>query len=142
MKNIVRIMGLTLIICIFHIINCFALQTSTFYREESSTSYGFQKIESCIVLNQIMNLQNIKVKFTQDDNNYMFHITANTTLNVYKDYGASVIGSYTSAPAPLLYSKENFGAGLTLNENGKTPFADYKMELYIESQMYIFLTHR
>lgn len=138
MKNIVRITGLTLIICIFHIVNCFALQTSTFYREESSTSYGFQKIESCIVLNQIMNLQNIKVKFTQDDNNYMFHITANTTINVYKDYGASVIGSYTSAPAPLLYSKENFGAGLTLNENGKTPFADYKNgTLYRESDVYI-----
>lgn len=107
-------------------IDSFALDASTYYREESATSYGFCKIETTIKYNQIINLQNINVRFTQNDTDYIFHITGNDTINVYSVYGGSFLSSYYNAPAPMLYKEKNFGNGLVISENDKTPFADYK----------------
>lgn len=121
------LIGLTLFVSIGLAFNISVFTyASSFAREESATSYGYSKIDSNVVLRQILDLKNINVKFTQNDNSYIFHITGNASFNVYGTYGKTIIGTYTNSPAPLLYKEENFGNGLSVSENGKSPFADYK----------------
>ena len=45
----------------------FAYQSSTFEKFESSSSSGYSEVKNQVYLNQLMDLQNVNVKFTQDD---------------------------------------------------------------------------
>lgn len=136
-KHIFKIF-LVIAICLIFKIDSFALESSSFYREESATSYGFCKIDTQVRFNQIVDLQNINVKFTQNDTAYIFHVTGNAAINVYRDYGGAFMGSYAPAPVPLLYKEKNFGNKITIFESDKTPFADYKSgNIYSNSSIQI-----
>ena len=124
MKKIILI-TLTMFFEIFFIRSNFAYVKSTFEKYESSSSTGYSEITNTVYLNQYMNLQNINVKFTQDDTYYYFKISGNSTVNVYGDVGVANYGERGSEVVPLLYKKENFGDGMVIVENNKMPFADF-----------------
>ena len=103
----------------------FAYQTSILESYESTSSTGYCEIRTSVYLNKIFDLKNISVKFTQDDQYYIFHVTGNTTVNIYKDFARTTIVSGGGGIAPLLYSKPNFGDGMYIVENDKTPFISF-----------------
>lgn len=117
--------------------NVYALTYSNYSSYESASSVGYSKITNEVYLNQLMNLQNIKVKFTQDDSNYIFHITANSSVNVYKDVVVTSIYSEPGSLVPMLYKTANFGNGMYIEESSKIPFSDYIGSLYSSSTVKI-----
>jgi hypothetical protein len=103
----------------------YAYTNSNYTSFESASSSGYSKVTSDVYFNQLMELQNVKVKFTQDENNYIFHITGSSSLNVYKDVVVTSIRSSSGAVAPMLYKTANFGNNMYVEESSKTPFADF-----------------
>lgn len=113
--------------------NVYALTYSNFTSYESASSVGYSKITNDVYFNQLMNLQNVNVKFTQDENNYIFHITGNSSVNVYKDVVVTSIDNVPNSVAPMLYKTENFGNNMYVEESSKIPFSDYIGTLYSSS---------
>ena len=103
----------------------FAYQNSILESYESTSSTGYCEIKTSVYLNKILDLKNISVKFTQDDQYYIFHVTGNTSVNIYKDFARTTIVGGGGGIAPLLYSKPNFGDGMYIVENDKTPFISF-----------------
>ena len=123
MKKIILIMCC---LSIIYIEDAFALAYSEYSKTESSTSEGFSNVKNETYFNQLLNLNNIKVKFTQDTNRYIFQITANGSVNIYRDVMQTSDTPGISALAPMLYKKENFGDGMYIQESSKIPFVDFR----------------
>lgn len=105
--------------------NVYAVAYSSFEVNESSTSSGSSVINNVVYFNQLMNLENIKVKFTQDNNNYIFHITGNASAKIYKDVAITSTHVEESSVAPMLYKTADFGNNMYLEESGKAPYFAY-----------------
>lgn len=131
--NIKKFVLCTLCFTLFVFGNVFAYTNSNYGSYESASSVGYCKITNDVFFNQLMNFQNVKVKFTQDENNYIFHITGNSSINVYKDLVVTSIYDEPSAVAPMLYKSANFGNNMYVEESSKIPFSDYIGALYSSS---------
>ena len=102
-----------------------AIKISKYHRSESSTTAGFSLIENEVYFNQLMELSNVSVKFTQDASNYIFNIKGNIALDVYNDVTHTTFYGSASALSPMLYKSENFGEGMYVQESSKVPFVDF-----------------
>lgn len=102
-----------------------AIKISKYNRSESSTTAGFSLIENEVYFNQLMELSNVSVKFTQDASNYIFNIKGNIALDVYNDVTHTTFYGSASALSPMLYKSENFGDGMYVNESSKVPYVDF-----------------
>ena len=109
---------------------------STSNHKEGSSSVGASTCRSQQIYNQALNLKNTKVKFTQNDTEYIFDITADSS---FKFWGNTLTGkdlckvnSY-DIPQPVLYKSENFGDRMMIEENSKVAFIDYTGDVYLNS---------
>ena len=125
MKKVTLLMC-CLFLCIINAKNVFAFIYSEYSKNESSTSGGFSNVKNETYFNQLLNLNNIHVKFTQDENRYIFQITADGSINIYADIMKTPYNSGASALVPMLYKKENFGNEMYIQESSKMPFIDFK----------------
>ena len=88
-----------------------------------------------------MDLQNVNVKFTQDDTYYIFHVTGNGSTNIFRDVDKAPYTGNPSGVVPLLYKKANFGNGMYIYEADKMPFSSFNTgTLYMESAVKILGT--
>ena len=103
--------------CLLFCFNIFAASSSMNW-SQSSSSTGTTSAKSSITLSKAMDLDNVKVSFTQDDIKYYFEITANSSIVVSCD------DYYLNChPSPLLYKSENFGNNMLIEESTKAPYA-------------------
>ena len=124
MKKIVLItLAIFIELCLSRV--TFAYQSSTIESYESTSATGYCEIISKVYIHNVLDLKNINVKFTQDDNYYIFHVTGNASLNIYRDFGKITITDGGGAVSPMLYSKPNFGEGMYIVESDKTPFISF-----------------
>ena len=109
-------------------------KSSSLYRE-SSSSTGASSCSSSQYYNQGLTLENTNVKFTQNDTEYIFNITADSSFkfkgNTLTNKDLCKVNSY-DIPQPALYKSENFGDKMEISESGKIGFADYSND-YINS---------
>lgn len=117
--------------------NVYAVAYSEFSWTESETSSGSSIINNKVYFNQLMNLENVKVKFTQDNNNYIFHITGNSSVKIYKNVAVTTIHERESSVAPMLYKTDNFGDNMYIEESSKTPFFAYTGTVHSNSNVKI-----
>ena len=85
---------------------------------QSSSSSGTTSAKSSVILSKVMDLENVKVSFTQDDIKYYFEITAKSSVAV-----SSESYYFNRHPSPLLYKNENFANGMVIEESKKAPYA-------------------
>ena len=110
-------------------------QSASSHREGYSST-GSSTCRSQQIYNQALTLKNTKVKFTQNDTEYIFDITADSS---FKFWGNTATNkdlckeNYYDIPQPALYKTENFGDGMVIEENTKVPFADYYGDIYTNS---------
>lgn len=109
---------------------------STSNHKEGSSSVGASTCRSQQIYNQALNLENTKVKFTQNDTEYIFDITADSS---FKFWGNTLTGKDLckanpyDIPQPVLYKTENFGDRMMIEENSKVAFIDYTGDVYLNS---------
>ena len=102
-----------------------ATNISKYHRSESTSTAGYSLIENEVYFNQWMELDNISVKFTQDDSNFIFNIKGKITLDVYNDIARTTYYGSASALSPMLYKSEDFGKEMYIQESSKVPFVDF-----------------
>ena len=107
---------------------------------EGSTSTGASTCTSDQTYYQGLTLQDVNIKFTQDDDEYFFDITAKSS---FKFLGNNLTNkavctpNYYDIPQPVLYKEENFGDKMYIKERSKVGFVDYAGDIYHESLLTI-----
>lgn len=134
-------MGFILFIAILELNLCrvsYALTNSNYRKFESTSSSGYSEVSSETYLNQILNLRNIIVNFSQDDTEYIFHVTGNAEINVFKDVVRTTDQTSGSPLLPMFYKTANFGRDMQIIENSRIPFASFRTgSLYADSKVKI-----
>lgn len=105
---------------------------STSNHSEGSSSAGSSTCRSKQIYNQALALKNTKIKFTQNDSEYIFDIVADSSVEFFQniDYCKP---NYYDVPQPVLYKSENFGEGMVIEESSKVAFVDYIGDVYSNS---------
>lgn len=100
----------------------FATGVSTMHWYQSTNSSGYTEVKNSYIFRAVMGLNDVNVNFTQDDKNYYFEVTANSTVPIH-----NVMDCFESLirykPSPVLYKKEQFGNTMVLSEGVKRPYA-------------------
>lgn len=117
--------------------NVYAIAYSEVSLYESSTSSGYSTVKNDVYFNQLMNLDNVKVKFTQDNSNYIFHITGNSSVKIYNGVAITSTHRDQSSVAPMLYKTANFGNDMYVEESSKYPFFAYTGSIFTRSTVRI-----
>ena len=130
---------------IFFIVECivfnnnpsFAYNTSSMREFRAPGSPGYDEVVNKVYMVQLLDLQNINVKFTQDNNNYIFSITASANIKPLNSgiYAKGTLGA--SGVGPMLYSTENFGKDMYIEESDKDDFGGYIGPVYTQSSLKI-----
>lgn len=113
---------------------------STSEHGEGATSSGGSTCKSTQRYYQGLKLNNVKVKFTQDSKEYFFDITAESSFSFFGNTQLSNYlcqANYNDIPQPVLYNLEDFGDGMTIEENSRIGFVDYYGNTYSNSAVTI-----
>ena len=130
-KNL-KIVYHILLFCIILSFRVFPYSKSKIGDYESPTSNGYLEAHSEIVYNQLMNLKDVKVKFTQDNDKYNFEVTANASIKIYGNLFSTSDSSWASSINPVLYKEDNFGNNIQVSETIKAPNIDRKSGSFYE----------
>lgn len=114
-----------LVFCLIIVSNVFAYTSSTLSIWDSSTSRGYGELSNSVTFEQYLTLQNVKVRFTQDDTTYYFEITANANMS-FSGIVNTQANIMNYLPCPILYKSENFGNQMKIVESCKIPYTDNK----------------
>lgn len=126
MKILVKVLCLSFLLCFLLTHKDYSYNESSFYHFSSASSSGYSEVQDNMILNQMLTLNDLNVKFTQDDSNYIFKVTGTSEFDATSLAGSYPNESLNDIPAPLMYKTENFGDGLRISENGIMPYSDFR----------------
>ena len=118
----------------------FSYQLSSWSTYQGTSSRGYESFTDQVKYNQFFELENVNVKFTQNDTNYIFKISAKAKDSDVqgKISGGIAPGYIYYTVHPFLYKTKDFGNSLVINESVKMGYADYVGgDTYYRASLYI-----
>ena len=125
--KVLKIISLSFLITLINAFCSFSYVLSEWSTHQGTSSTGYESFTDQVKYNQFFNLNNVKVKFTQNDTNYVFKITAEAyESNVQGKISEGLAPGYIHYTVhPFLYKTKDFGNSLIINESTKMGYADY-----------------
>ena len=111
-------------------------ELSSSEHNEGSTSAGSSLCRCRQEYYQGLSLKDVKVKFTQNDTEYIFDISAKSDFTFWGNELTNKDLCYVNnsdIPQPILYKTENFGNRMIIEEYSKLGFIDYYGSVYTNS---------
>ena len=127
-----RLIHFILFFCLIIMSNVFSYSLSRITGYTSNTSNGYGSMSNQVVFEQYLNLENINVNFTQDDDYYYFEVTA----TAYKSFSGIIdteLAAMNFHPCPMLYKEVDFGNLMKIDESSKEPYSDARTGTYHNS---------